>query len=383
MRPEATPATGATEPSPEGSPGGILLSDRRYRFEIWQELGQPWDALLATFADACLEQMAAYTVPRWGGSRLCGLVLREVATSEPVALALAVMATIPLIKYGLAYVKFGPLWRRQGRPADPAVLAAMLDALKQAFAIECGLVARVMPPPDPDFETEWKAALSATAFTALAPLPDADRYLVDLRLSEAEQLASLGANWRANLKKAHKSNLDMRELDPREGLADFMALFQQMLARKQFVDRHHVDALPSLVAAAPLGQLRLFLAYHDGRPVAGSILVGGGDRVFAAYSASSEAALALRAGYALRWWVLGQLRGSNARWLDLGGDEGDAGLKSFKLGNVGKRGRVVTMLGEYDFAGNALSNLISAAMSSTRKLMQAHPAQHLLGRHRA
>jgi lipid II:glycine glycyltransferase (peptidoglycan interpeptide bridge formation enzyme) len=151
-----------------------------------------------------------------------------------------------------------------------------------------------------------------------------------------------------------------------------------MLARKQFNDRHNIHALPRFAESVTSGLgVRLFLAYHDGQPVAGSILVGAGDRVFVAFSASDERALTLRAGYALRWWIIDRLRGSQARWLDLGGTEGDAGLRSFKLGNVGKRGRVLQLAGDYDYAENVLSSLVSAAMSSTHKLLRRGPAQYL------
>jgi lipid II:glycine glycyltransferase (peptidoglycan interpeptide bridge formation enzyme) len=283
-------------------------------------------------------------------------------------------------------VKFGPLWRRHDRPANPAVLGLALEAVKHVFAEDRGLVARVMPPPDPDQVGEWSKRLALAGFAFHDRAPDPDRYLVDLSLTESEQLASLGAKWRANLNKALAHRLDIREPNLKASLPDFLALYQTMLTRKHFVDRHNVDALPPFAAAAAdasaLG-VRLVLAYHDDRPVAGSIIVGAGDRVFVAFSASDERALALRAGYALRWWIINRLRGSNARWLDLGGTEGDAGLRSFKLGNVGKRGRVLQIPGDYDFSENLLSKLVSSAMSSTHKLMRAAPAQHLLGLMRA
>src|SRR3954453_16595941 len=122
-------------------------SGTRYGVEVVEEIGPAWDAMAGQFADACLEQMAAYAVPRWDPSRLCGVVLREMGSGEPAAIALAVIATIPLFDLGLAYVKFGPLWRRHDRPADPAVLGAALEVVKNVFAGDRGLVARVMPPP--------------------------------------------------------------------------------------------------------------------------------------------------------------------------------------------------------------------------------------------
>jgi GNAT acetyltransferase-like protein len=357
------------------------------RLDIVDTVGPAWDAIVAGFADACLEQTSAYMAARWSAGRLMGLVLREAATNEPVAVALAVIAMLPMLRLGLAYVKFGPLWRRKGRPADASVLAAALGAVKAVFAAERGLVARIMPPPDPGFETAWSEALRISGYTLHAPAPDSERYLVDLTLSEKDQLASLGASWRANLNKARRNDLDISEVGLREGLPEFLALYRDMVVRKQFADRHGVDALPTFAAAAPaaLGA-RLFLARDREGPVAGSLVAGAGERVFVPFSASNARALPLRAGYALRWAIIEQLRGSSmagdssARWLDLGGAEGDAGLRSFKQGNVGKRGRVVPLMGEYDHAGSALSSAVAAAMTFTRRLSHTGPAQKLFAR---
>ncbi|MGH6770951.1 MAG: lipid II:glycine glycyltransferase FemX [Xanthobacteraceae bacterium] len=348
----------------------------RYRYELWRNIGQSWDSLVATFADACLEQMAAYAAPRWGGSRLCGLVLRDLGTHEPVALALVMLATIPLIKSGMGYVKFGPLWRRQGDTANPEILAAVLAAIKQAFARQKGLAVRIMPPPDPTYAQEWQRRLLEAEFRLGRGPPNPERYLVDLRLTENEQMASVSASWRSNLKRALAAKVEIGEADPQAGLPDFMALYRSMAARKHFQDRHHVELLPAFAASAhatlELG-MRLFLAYHEGRVVAGSIIVGSGDRVFAAFSASDEHGLSARAGYALRWWIINRLRGTNAQWLDLGGDEGSAGLRSFKTGNVGKRGQIVRIAGEYEYSQSTLSSIVSSAMSSAHSLMQGLP----------
>ena len=109
-----------------------------YRVEAVDTIGPAWDAVVASFADGCLEQTAAYMGARWDVSRLAGLVLRD-GGNEPVAAALAVIAMLPVLQLGLAYVKFGPLWRRKGETAKPAVLLAALAAVKQVFALGRGL----------------------------------------------------------------------------------------------------------------------------------------------------------------------------------------------------------------------------------------------------
>jgi len=153
-----------------------------------------------------------------------------------------------------------------------------------------------------------------------------------------------------------------------------------MRARKQFADHHGIDTLPAFVAAAsPALRLRLFFACREEVPVAGSLVAATGERACVPLSASDDRARALRAGYALRWAIIERLRGSDVRWLDLGGAEGNAGLRSFKLGNVGKRGRVVTLLGEFDYAGSALSSTVAAMMTSSRTLSLAEAARRWLG----
>src|SRR5262249_47065030 len=154
--------------------------------------------------------------------------------------------------------------------------------------------------------------------------------------------------------------LDLREVNLKTHLPEFIELYKTMLTRKQFVDHHKVEALPDFaLALTPALNARLFLAYCDGRPVAGSLTIGPGERVFVAFSASDEQALELRAGYALRWFIINRLRGSGARWLDLGGAEGDSGLRHFKSGNVGKRGRVAVFPGEFDFPGSWASTILA------------------------
>ena len=97
-------------------------------------------------------------------------------------------------------------------------------------------------------------------------------------------------------------------------------------------------------------------------------VVGPGERPFAAYSATSAEALQLRAGYALRWGVMQALRDGPARWLDLGGTDGDEGLRHFKEGNAGKRGRILPLPGEFDFGGSRSSLATTALLGVARNM---------------
>jgi lipid II:glycine glycyltransferase (peptidoglycan interpeptide bridge formation enzyme) len=255
----------------------------------------------------------------------------------------------------------------------------MLETLKEEFARKRKLALRIMLPADPGFEPEWKNALACTSFAFHAAASDRERYLVDLTLSEGDQLKSLGSKWRYNLAKSALDEFDIREVGFEDGLPEFLALYRDMLTREQFDGHHGVEDLPAIVeAAGPALGMRLFIASHQGKPMAGSVIVGAGERVFVPFSAAADRAPELRAGYALRWSIMERLRGTEARWLDLGGAEGHQDQRLYKLGNVGKRGCVAEIPGEFDFAPNAIAAGAAKAIVLGRELARSKPLKRLV-----
>ena len=108
-------------------------SQSRYLVEMANPVDKSWDMLVSSFCDACLEQSACYMASRWNASRLCGLVMRNSVSGEAEAIALAVIVDLPVLGAGLAYIKFGPLWKRRGEPIRPHVLRAALAAINKSF----------------------------------------------------------------------------------------------------------------------------------------------------------------------------------------------------------------------------------------------------------
>jgi hypothetical protein len=334
--------------------------------EVVDRPGPAWDQMTAQFVDAAYEQSVAYAASRWGARRLVGIVLRDPGRRLVVAAALAVTVTLPLIGAGFGHVKFGPLWRRRGLDPSPALLTHALIALRRELGERRGLLVRVVPPADPDFDAVWIGALRSAGFSQSGVLRDPERYLVDVSLPDAEQLASFGDRWRAQLRKT-APDLTFEELAGGTALEQFQKVFRSMLRRKGFEDRHGLETLPALLAH-PVAAHRtvVFVARHQGEPVALSAIGGAGDTLHALFSATSDGALPLRAGYSLRWWILRRLRDRGVRWLDLGGDEGDEGLRHFKKGCVGKRGRIVSLPGEFDWCDRRVSRLATQVLDLVR-----------------
>jgi hypothetical protein len=325
-----------------------------------------WDATLAGFDDASWEQTACWTEARWGGRRSSHLLVRR--GGVPIGGARVVVFRVPVLRRGLAWVKFGPFWRRHGTSPEPAVYRAVAGALVDEYCGRRGHCLAVIPRPSPDHHADEIGMLGGLGFVARRPVRDPNRYLVDLALPRAERLASLDQKWRYNLRQALRSGVECRAGDDAAGLAAFADLHARMIARKRFDDPAGAAVLGALGTLPAAMRPRAVLALHQGRPVAGAVVALCGDVAYYVFGASDDTALPLKAGYALQWWIVEWLSALGVRWYDLGGEAGEPGLRQFKKGLVGKRGTVLVMPGELEHATRPAARLAADAIHRVREL---------------
>ena len=327
-----------------------------------------WDEIMGSFADALFDQTEVLGSRVWGEQRLSKLVVRR--DGRPVGAAQAYLFQLPPFRQGpgVAYVRFGPVWRRKDAPADLANLRLTLEALVEEYVVKRRLCLTIVPQADPIHDESVTAVLEEFGFARRRDVPGGARYLVDLSLSLEEQRQSLGQKWRYNLKKAEKNNLDIRRLEGDEAVKAFMNLHGVMRSRKGYEDVSWVDEFPETYAAIPEAfRPSVFLAFADGTPTAGAIIGRIGDTATYFFGGTDERALKLRAGYALQWWIIDWLtREGQARWYDLDADSGDPGLSQFKTGLIGKRGQAYSLRGEYDCCISPVSRAVSGVIQSVR-----------------
>ena len=89
--------------------------------------------------------------------------------------------------------------------------------------------------------------LVQSGFSRGSELGFPNRYIVKLRLTDAEQRKSLLQKWRYHLNKSEKAGLSF-EYAPAERLPEFQALYERMLDRKKFADHSAYATLPALMA---------------------------------------------------------------------------------------------------------------------------------------
>lgn len=316
---------------------GNIDAPARPIVEMRQLPGSEFDDVVATLDGACQEQTFVFNRARYPHAEIEPIVF--VAGGRTIGASLVLIQRLPLRVGAVAVTKWGPALRNG---ADPDSYGLMIDALVKEYADRRRMMLSVMPRVRPELDNPDFATLLAKGFRSDGQRRNPERYLADLRLSDEAMRKNFEQKWRNRLNKAEKSNLTFERVGI-DGLPAFTALFNEMKDRKGIVDRTAFATVPALLSH-PNPDLRaeLFLVHAgDGKPLVGSIVFKAGDTPFYLYGATAAEALPLSAGHFMNFSMMRWLRdNTSARWFNLGGTDGNAGLETFKLGLLGKAGLV-------------------------------------------
>lgn len=311
-----------------------------------------WDHQLLTFSDSTFDQANFLGKKLWGAGKLSHLVLRQ--NGHVVSGAQVYLFQLPGLPTsgGVAYVKFGPLWRPVDTQPDTEMYRKTCEALIEEYAVRRRLCLTIVPGPDPVYGADQSRILGELGFLRHRDIKAAHRYLVNVSLTLSEQRKSLSSKWRYNLKKSEKNDLEVAFHRDDEARDAFRELHEEMRARKRYEEATWVDDYDALVEEIPERmQPTIALARHQGRPVASAIIGCIGDTAIYLFGGSSSEGLKLRAGYKLQWDIVRQLtQDPKVHWYDLDNDAyGNHGLRQFKSGLVGRRGIIYELPGEFEY----------------------------------
>ena len=297
-----------------------------------------WSKMLDQFDDANIYQTSAYGGVRWGEKSLSHLVLKK--KGEVLGMAqLRIVRPTPL-KFGMAYLRWGPLCERRGKPLDPEVFTNMARALEEEYVGKRRLLLRVLPNA---FAQSLRANAVKTAFSRFTPetLTAENIYrtfVVDLDPSLDELRKRLDAKWRNKLSGAEKNNLIVVAGNGREEYGTFCQLYLEMRQRKNFETTVDVEEFRRIQDNLPESQrMQILICRNQGIPVAGLVASAMGDTAIYLLGATSDAGLNSKGAYLLQWTMIRWLKENGIRWYDLGGidPEGNPGVFSFKRGLSG------------------------------------------------
>ncbi len=317
-----------------------------------------WDALAAEFDDAVHEQTGCFNAARWGKKNIENVAFR--LGGKIIGGASVIIFRLPVFKTGIAIVKWGPLWRKNGEAPNIDYLKTVLSLLQEEFAGRRGLYLTVMPTAAPVYTQKIVESLQALGFKTGRSVPAPERYLVNVAMDEEERRKSLSQKWRYNLKKSAKHGFEIKIVKDHEGFESFMSLYKTMLERKKFNDTSAINTLENLMEIeSETFRPLIVLLSHQGVLTAGAVIDMSGDQAVYLYGATDDRALSLNAGYAIHWFIADHLSNlKSVRWYDLGGNDLDGGLHQFKKGFVGKTGVICENPPSYHYASTGRAQLV-------------------------
>ncbi len=331
------------------SSGKILPLAAGYSSEVDNTGEQAWCQLVQGFEDGNIYQTWPYGAVVAGPRNLSHLVLK--LHGEVVAIAQARIKKLPLVNLGIAYVQWGPLWRRTGAETNVENFRQAVRALRNEFVCQRGLTLRLFPIVFEQDPIGFRAILDDEGFSCVGEGARGRTILMDLAPSLAELREGMASHWKRELKVAEKSNLEFIEGSSQELFETFIGMYKEMVFRKKFVEPNDIYQFKQIQMQLPEPlKMRVLLCKSGGDLCSGAIYSVAGNSAIYLFGATSNAGMKSRGSYFLQWKVLEALKQRGAAVYNLNGINPDKnpGTYKFKSDLAGKHGRDVHYVGRLD-----------------------------------
>jgi hypothetical protein len=333
-----------------------LFSGFSYEVDTMEE--SLWDQAVSMFRDSSIYQTWAYESVRSERAVASRLAVRR--GCEIVALSQARIIQSRLLGGGIAYIRWGPVWRLPARADEETVLAQALRAIHNEYVCRRRLLTRVEPAVFAEDSGPTLSILQGESFVPARRGPCGRTILIDLSPSLDDLRKGMAQKWRNRLNRAERNGLGVTESEDTEDFLRFEKLYHAMLRRKEFFTSTDIRHFLRMQARIPrVGRMRVFLALRDGEPCAGAICAAMGDKAVYLFGATNEVGMTNNGSYLVQWRILQWLKATGILCYDLHGinPKTNPGTYHFKAGLAGRNGRNVTFLGPFEACGSAASLL--------------------------
>lgn len=273
---------------------------------------------------------------------------------ELIGGAQVLVKPLPWPLRALAYVPRGPVGQSEQIPA-------MLDAIGNYVRSQTGAVALKIEPdwyemPE-NMGTAWQPGDTILISRTL---------ILDLARTEEQLQAVMSKKTRQYIRKSTKEKgLKVRQLKGGEELDAVLDIYRQTAERAGFAihgDDYYRDIYNKMGEASPV-----FAAFYDGQPVAFLWLAISAQTAFELYGGMNDQGQALRANYALKWYVIQKMKEWGVERYDMNGLLTD-GVSVFKQGFADHEDMLV---GTYDKPLSPLYSLWTKVLPLGKKLIRA------------
>lgn len=335
-----------------------------------------WFEIMNRFKDANLYQAPSYDMVRYGQTGVAHMILKE--ADSIVAAAQVRIMQLPVIKTGIAYVLWGPMWRRLDVPEDVAVFRQALRALRNEFSLRRGLLLRVHPLAFCGKDDVLKQILAEEGFSFHDDGKSHRTLIINLEPSIKEIRDRLDQKWRNCLNRAIKNGLEIIQGEDEDLFHDIKKIYLEMANRKSLVDLSDIEHLIKVQRDLPPDlKLKVILCRLNGEICAGAIFSAIGTTAVYLIGATSNAGMKANGSYIVQWAFVEWIKEKGLQYYDLNGinPETNPGTYHFKRGLAGKKGVDVEFLGKFQVVDSPVSSLVVKGgewfMGGYRRLSQA------------
>ena len=328
--------------------------EKGYTYEADVVDKDTWHYLLASFDDATFPQTWSYGAAHWGEEALSHLILFY--RGRVVGLAQLQTVAVPILKTGIAYVKWGPLWRHREEGRNLNHLRMLARALKREYAVQRCLLVRIEAKEVTGRDDDVRDVFVSEEF---GWQPSGLRTMVmDLSPALEELRKRMNRGHRRSLQIAESQNVTIEEGTDDRFMDAALDIYHEMKARKKYVD--FIDMEEIIRANRHLPEhlkTRVAICLNERKPIAALGWTPIGKTGQLVIASTRDEALRLKSSFLLWWRAITYFKTNGFDEIDLGGanPEKNPGSFFFKKGLIGDNAELVNYLGLFDAAANIRS----------------------------
>ena len=330
-----------------------------YSSEVDRTDERIWDQLVQRFEDGNINQTWAYAAVVAGRRNMSHLVLK--LNGDVIAIAEARIKKLPVIGLGIAYVGWGPLWKRVGAEADIENFRQAVRALRNEYVCKRGLNLRLFPMAFEDDPLPMSAILAEEGFSPIGKETGDRTILMDLTPSLEILREGMARNWKRSLKHAENCGLEVIEGSNEELVNEFVKIYNEMVSRKMFVESNTFSYFKQLQAQMPEQlKMKIMLCRSSEGICAGLVWSVIGNMGIELLAATGNISTESCASHLLRWKLVEELKRQGILIYNLNGinPAKNPGTYRFKSELAGKHKRDVFYLGKFDVISGSFSYLL-------------------------
>jgi lipid II:glycine glycyltransferase (peptidoglycan interpeptide bridge formation enzyme) len=308
-----------------------------------------WNKVLENFKDANIYQTWSYDAVRCGRKNISHLLLKR--NGAIVAAAQARIVKLRWLKIGIAYLRWGPVWKTDSSEDELQIFSQILRALRNEYACNRKYLLRIYPMLFEGKSDEYLKCLHREGFYKNNKTGQDRTLIVDLNSSIEELRKGLKQKWRNCLNRSERNNLEIIEGDEDWLFEKFIIIYQQMLERKKFKEPNDIIEFRNIQEKLPEKyKMRISLVRHENEYCVGTIFSAIGNTGLYLFGATNKVGMKTNGSYLLQWNFINWLKENSFSYYDLNGinPEINPGTYRFKVGLSGKNGKDLEFIGKYD-----------------------------------